>query len=335
MIDKEILKMIENSFAPSAQTVYVNSLEKPVMFREARVKEQKTISKIVIPNKDRLSIVYASTLSLIKLLCYDESLDVYSLTEFDRLKILSTIHSSNFFTKKVSFVCPKKDCKEKFVFQIPYGDIIKGFEQVDTSDILFENETSYGKITLWINFPSCMKYLSFLETIDRLKDEEEQVLLKKTAQKYDDLNNLYSENGQQVMSDDTIKKLFSKNKKSEQTTQTTQTVQKKEEKTISITDIQDLYIQKIQYSLINDVDENGEQNVYSIDMRNYGIQDVEEILGMFPISFLTLPNGVSYTHFIKKSIEERLRCCLPKIACPKCGFELSKHLSLKNFFIFG
>ncbi len=332
MIDKEILKMIENSFAPSAQTVYVNSLEKPVMFREARVREQKTISKIVIPNKDKLSVVYASTLSLIKLLCYDETLDVYSLTEFDRLKILSTIHSSNFFTKKVSFVCPKKDCKENFSFQIPYGDIIKGFEQVDTSDIIFENTTAYGKIKMWINFPSCLKYLSFLETIDCLKDEEERALLKKTEQKYSELNNLYGEVTAQNVSDSLIKKMFSKNKEPKQ--ENTES-KKTDEKKISITDIQDLYIQKIQYSLNNDFDEKGEQNVYTIDLRSYNIQDVEEILGMFPISFLTFPNGVSYTHFIKKSIEERLRCCLPKIVCPKCGFELSKYLSLKNFFIFG
>lgn len=340
MINNDISKMLDLSFASSAQSIFINSLSRPVMFREARVKEQKAISKIVIPNKDRLSIVYGATLSLIKLLCYDEEFDINSITEFDRLKILSSIYSSNFLSKKIHFTCPKKDCKNHFVYNVQYGDIIKGFELCNTDDIVFENKMDIGYIKVYINFPSCIKYLNFLELIDTKNDIEESEILKKSNNKFSELNKLYDNDSaiNSGINDDMLYKMFGKqNNENNAQKQNTTTNNSNSVKSLdlSMKDASDLYIKKIEYALYDNTDENGELNIYSIDMSQYGILDVEEILGHFPIKMFTREDGVTLNTFINSSISNKIKTCLPIIKCPKCGEILNKYISLRDFFIFG
>jgi len=103
MIDESILKLLKDSFSTSVQTVYIPTIGKTLRFREPTFKEQKTISKIVVANPDKQSVIYASTLAMISNLCLDD-IDISSLNEYDRLKILAFLFSMNFFSKRIFLI---------------------------------------------------------------------------------------------------------------------------------------------------------------------------------------------------------------------------------------
>lgn len=102
-----ILENFKNEFASSVIPVYVNSLGKEVNFREVTVKEQKALSKTMIQNESRKDIVYDTQCALINQLCLDKDFDIYSVTEFDRIRILMEIYSSNYFQDTITYKCPE------------------------------------------------------------------------------------------------------------------------------------------------------------------------------------------------------------------------------------
>ena len=78
------------------------------IFREPCTREQKAIAKITLSNSDKQSVVYASTLSMIKLLAIDKTFDQYALNEFERLNIIAHLFSNNFFSKNIKHQLSKQ-----------------------------------------------------------------------------------------------------------------------------------------------------------------------------------------------------------------------------------
>ncbi len=344
MLDQSIIDLLQNSFSTSTQSIYVPTLGKTLTFRESTVKEQKTLSKVVASNPDRQSVIYASTLAMAGNLCVDE-LDINSMTEFDRMKILAFLFSMNFFSKRLTMTCPK--CKKPFAYTVMHGDILKGLDAIDTEDVVFKAENRIGSIEVSLNFPSCRRYLDFLETMDSASDRKKTTATS-NVKAYDAMNHAFdgldkmveaqSENdGKRVSQDDLrIAEMIRKRKNGgPKRTEGVASSDRKDETDqsfVTLLDAVDLYIRKIRYHV------NGSEDDVEIDFSGYGFADTERILGNFPVAVFTdEASGKNLMSFIRDEFRKKLSKAVPHIVCPngKCGCDIGKRLELHDFFLFG
>lgn len=344
MIDDSILQLLQKSFSPSIQSVFVPTVGKSLNFREPTVKEQKTVSKIVVSNPDRQSVVYASTVAMIRNLCTD-GIDVSSITEFDRLKVLAFLFSMNFFSKRLTITCPK--CGKPFHYTVMHGDLLKGIDRITTEDIEFVANNRIGTMTATVNFPKCSRYLDFLEVMDRVDDRNRHDKSAADAQ-YEQMNGAFDglekvaeaqdENGGKSVSADDVRiaEMIRKRKQTaDSRRKANDSVQRDDSQFVpyvTMLDAVDLYIKKIRYHV------NGSEDDVEIDFSNYGFEDTEHILGNFPTAMFTDDDsGEDLMSFIHDGFRERLSVAVPKITCPnaECGHDIGSGLELHDFFLFG
>lgn len=114
----DIMAAIKNDFTTSVKPVYVNSLEKEIGFREITVREQKSLSRIMIENEQRKDVVYDTQCQLINQVCLDESFDIYQVTEFDKIKLMMALYQSNMFKNEIKFTC--RECKTENVYRLEF-----------------------------------------------------------------------------------------------------------------------------------------------------------------------------------------------------------------------
>lgn len=345
MLDDSILELLNKSFSPSVQSIYVPSVGKTLEFREPAVREQKTLSKVVASNPDRQSVIYAATLGMMRGLCLGD-LDMSVLTEFDRMKVVAFLFSMNFFSKRLNITCPK--CRKTFGYTVMHGDILKGLDKVDTTDAVFRGENRIGSIEVSLNFPSCARYLDFLKTLDEDGDRRRNDAAK-ASKAYDALNHSFDgleavaesqeENkGRRVSADDVrIAEMIRRRKGGAATKRTDGVSERKDTASsdtsfVTLLDAADLYIKRIRYHV------NGSEDDVDIDFSGYGFEDTERILGSFPTAMLTDDaSGKTLTSFIRGAFREKLCRAVPDIVCPNegCRHDVGKGLELHDFFLFG
>lgn len=350
MLDDSILTNIRNTFASAVQRIFIPSLGKTYSFREASVKEHKSLSKTIISNKDSQSVIYAATLAMIKNLCLEDDFNPYEMSEFDRLRVIVYLFSNNFFTKNLSIKCPRKSCGENIKFPIKYGTLLKMMDLVDCSDIVFSNKSAMGTVQVVSGFPSTKRYLSLLEAIDLSKEKS---IHSKNAQSpmettYVAMDNIFPEmdataqtKGVMTSSDmEVIEKIRRRReilkgnigKAVEEKRDVMGNVDLKSVGSEStILDVVDMYLKRI---MVSDIP--GSENELDIDFSSFGYDDTERILSVLPMGlFMSADGNENIIKSTTKALFEKLNACVPKIVCPKCGCEISKRLTLPNFFIFG
>lgn len=179
-----ILENFKNEFASSVIPVYVNSLGKEVNFREVTVKEQKALSKTMIQNESRKDIVYDTQCALINQVCLDKDFDIYSVTEFDRIRILMEIYSSNYFQDTITYKCP--ECGQENSYVLPFEKIIGKFNAFDLKDVKYTMEDRTRVYNFTLNYP-CVRavsnfYKNYMKKYRNLSQNERKIL--------DDLGNI-------------------------------------------------------------------------------------------------------------------------------------------------
>lgn len=152
MDNTELLNALKNEFSASVIPVYLNSLEKEVGFREISVLEQKVLSKTIIANEERSDVIYDAQIALMQKLCLDDTLDISTLTEFDRIKILLELYQSNFKSNTIEMECPV--CKNKTEFKLDFDKTIKNLNKIKLIDYNITEKNSNHEITFTVNFPS-------------------------------------------------------------------------------------------------------------------------------------------------------------------------------------
>ena len=354
MIENQIFENLRNAFSSAVQRIYIESLGKTLMFREATVKEHTTLAKTVISNMDSQSIVYAATLSMIKMLCLDSDFDPMKISEFDRLKIIVHLFSNNFFSKNLSIRCPNRKCGETVKYPVKYGTLLKMMDSIDCSDIIFDNESELGKLRVVANFPNTYRYLSLLESVDGIENAKPQnaengkTMNEKT---YSDMDNSFSEidssknnnqnTGGRFISedDDAVKKI--RMRREILKGKVKKTVDEKKDilgnvdaksigKNDSFLDLADIYMKRIQITGIK-----GSDNEFDIDMSGFDYNKTEKLFSVLPMGLFIKDSGVNVVKFITAEIFKKMNSCVPEIRCPKCNCLISERLTLQDFFIFG
>ena len=146
-----IMNSFKQEFATSVIPIYINSLERTVNFREVSVKEQKALSKTMIQNESRKDIVYDTQCALINQLCLEDGFDVYKLTEFDRIRILMEIYSSNYIQNDIKFKCPECGCEN--VYRIDFEKIIAKMNDFDLVPKTYSIEDKVRVYNFKLNYP--------------------------------------------------------------------------------------------------------------------------------------------------------------------------------------
>lgn len=114
-IDKKAaLNAIKSKFISTIIKIYINSLGREVNFREITVAEQKKLSRIMIDNENRKDIVYDAQCAILQSICLEDGLDIYSLTEFDKIKLLLLLYQRNMAKHDITFVCPECHSENKY-----------------------------------------------------------------------------------------------------------------------------------------------------------------------------------------------------------------------------
>lgn len=184
MNHNDILSALDKQFSTNVSPVFINSLKKECSFREVTVKEQKTMTKIIIDNEGKEDVVYDATLAMIQSLCLDKDFEAINLTEFDRIKLLLSLYRQNFFNNEMSYTC--KNCNHEGSYEIDFDKIIEQLDTVDLSDRIFEisNDTHIFKFT--VNFPGVRRVRSYLKQLYKEKNDK-NVKNKLSAIDYIDL----------------------------------------------------------------------------------------------------------------------------------------------------
>ena len=156
------LNAIKSKFTSTIIKIYINSLQKEVCFREITVAEQKKLARIMIDNESRKDIVYDTQCAILKNICLDKDIDIYSLLEFDKIKLLLMLYQRNMNKHEITFICP--ECQTENKYKINFQNAIKKLDSFDISDKTFNYENDNWNFTFEIGYPTIDKVSKFYQT---------------------------------------------------------------------------------------------------------------------------------------------------------------------------
>ena len=85
--------------------------------------------------------------------------DIYSLTEFDRIRILMEIYQNNYFKNEVTYKC--KECGAENKYTLDFKKIIERFNEFDISDKTYSIEDNKYVYNFVLNYPTVKNVSQF------------------------------------------------------------------------------------------------------------------------------------------------------------------------------
>ena len=201
--NNSILNVFKNEFSSTIHNIHINSLGIDVKFRDVSVTEQKSTSKIIIENENRKDIIYDTQCALLNRLCIDKipyeyedkktgeketrykNFDIYSLTEFDRVRIMMEIYQSNYFKDDVHYTC--KECGVENIYHLDFSSIIQKLNEFDLKDIVCHLEDEKHIYNFTLNYPSVRNVSNFFKSYMR---KYRNGVTQKQRDALDDLGNV-------------------------------------------------------------------------------------------------------------------------------------------------
>ena len=176
--NNSILNAFKQEFSTNVNSVYINTLGEDVQFREVSVNEQKTLSKTMIENETRKDIVYDTQCALINKLALKDGFDIYTLTEFDRIRILMEIYQNNYFKNEITYKCQECGCENKY--ELDFSKIIERFNAFDLKDITYTLEDNKRTYIFTLNYPLVRNvsnfYKGYMKKYKNTTSKEREVL---------------------------------------------------------------------------------------------------------------------------------------------------------------
>lgn len=161
----DALKILEENNGVNYVPIYVPSLKRNVTFKPLTIGKIKSISKMLLEN-DNISDLGIILTSMMLDLC-TEKLDLESICEIDRLRILLELRRFNNLSENVfSIKCSNKECDHKINYNVNIGDLSEKFNVVpeNTTKEFTNNGVSY-KIEFGLpSLSLIIKYKQFIET---------------------------------------------------------------------------------------------------------------------------------------------------------------------------
>ena len=148
----DLISALKNQFATTVTRVYVNSLDREVAFREITVQEQKTLTRIMGTNENRKDVIFDAQCALINQACLEPGFDIYSCSDFDRLKLLMSIYQTNMFANEVKFTC--EECGAENAYKIDFDNVLRKLDEIVLEQSAFDYENKSFKYHFTLEFPT-------------------------------------------------------------------------------------------------------------------------------------------------------------------------------------
>lgn len=156
------LNAIKNKFTSTIIKIYINSIGREVSFREINVAEQKKLARIMIDNENRKDIVYDTQCAVLQQICLEDDFDIYSLTEFDKIKLLLLLYQRNMTKHDISFVCT--ECHTENKYQIDFSTAIDKLDKFVITDQTYHYENQSWIFDFILAYPSVSKVSKFYQS---------------------------------------------------------------------------------------------------------------------------------------------------------------------------
>lgn len=189
----DLLKIMQDDFASSVNTVYINSTGKEAQFKEITVQQQKSLTRIISTNENRKDIVYDAQCALINTAAITDGFNIYDLTEFDRLKLMIALYQANMFQNKAKFVC--EECGEENTYTIDFNNVLIRLNSFNLEKQKFEYENKNFKYEFIIRYPSVKLVKKFHESYCKIHNKRVPNRERKTDESIQNLEyiNLFIE----------------------------------------------------------------------------------------------------------------------------------------------
>lgn len=92
----------------------------------------------------------------------ENSFDIYSLTEFDRIRILMEIYQNNYFKDEITYKCKECGCENKYV--VDFSKIIDRLNAFDLEDQVYTTEDNQYIYHFTVNYPTVRNVSQFYKT---------------------------------------------------------------------------------------------------------------------------------------------------------------------------
>lgn len=89
----------------------------------------------------------------------EHGFDVYTLTEFDRIRILMEIYQNNYFKDEITYKC--KECGAENKYTLDFSKIIDRFNEFDLTDQTYTLEDKQYVYNFVLNYPSVKNVSQF------------------------------------------------------------------------------------------------------------------------------------------------------------------------------
>lgn len=155
----EFINVLRQNFASTVKKIYINCLKREVGFREIKVSEQKSLSRIMIDNENRKDIIYDAQCALINQVCLDEDFDIYEMSEFDKLKLMIVLYQTNMFKNEIKFVC--HECGTENKYKLNFQDTLDKLDAFELDDKIFDFENDNWKFKFTLNYPTVKNISNF------------------------------------------------------------------------------------------------------------------------------------------------------------------------------
>lgn len=155
----DILKILDGEFASTANVVYVNSLDQEVTFKEVTVQQQKSLTRIMAANQNRKDIIYDAQCSMLNSVAVTEGFNIYSLSEFDRLKLMIALYQANMFQNQVKFTCD--ECGVENVYSVDFDNVIKRLDSFDLTPKTFQYKNKRFIFDFTVKYPDVKTVSAF------------------------------------------------------------------------------------------------------------------------------------------------------------------------------
>lgn len=126
-------------------------------FRPLKVAQLKTITKILVSSEDKPFDTYETLCAIVKSMCIDD-LDMTSLSEYDRTKIMYEILTANDMISSYKIKCP--ECGHENDIKPNTSEVLEKMNQYKNEEIHFDNE-SLDRLTCKISVPGIKRLYNF------------------------------------------------------------------------------------------------------------------------------------------------------------------------------
>lgn len=145
------INAIKSKFTSTINKIYINSIQREVNFREITVAEQKKLARIMIDNENRKDIVYDAQCAILKSICLEDDFDIYSLSEFDKIKLLMLLYQRNMMKHEITFTCP--ECHTDNKYKLDFKNVIDKLDKFNISDKEYVYENDTWKFSFVLGYP--------------------------------------------------------------------------------------------------------------------------------------------------------------------------------------